>query len=164
MLARAQHRLGDGQALAFVLDGGDGGAGGDLAQQGQVAHVVGGFRDGRARVQAAALDHVGLEGRAALGRGGGRRLFRQLDHLQRAGAMGQTADEAAFLQRRDQAVDAGFGRQVQRFLHLVEGRRNARLPDALMNEHQEFVLFLCEHGGESRTRREPFVMFCKCSG
>ena len=123
-----------------------------------------GLGDGGARVQAAALDHVGLEGRASLGRSGGRRLFRQLHHLQRAGAVGETADEAAFLQRRDQAVDARLGRQVQRLLHLVEGRRNARLPDALMNEHQEFVLFLREHGAESRTRREPLMMFCKCSG
>ena len=79
-------------------------------------------------------------------------------------AVGEAADEAAFLQRRDQAVDARLGRQVQRLLHLVEGRRNARLPDALMNEHQEFVLFLREHGAESRTRREPLMMFCKCSG
>ncbi|MNI49218.1 hypothetical protein D3C73_1038180 [compost metagenome] len=164
MLAGAEHGFRHGQAIALVLDGGDGGAGGDLAQEGQVAHVVGGVGDDGTRIQAAALDDVGLEGGAALGRGGGRRLFRQLHDFQRAGAVGQAADEAALLQRGDQAVDPRLGRQVQRLLHLVEGGRHARLADALMNEHQEFVLFLREHGGESRTRREPFGMFCKCSG
>jgi hypothetical protein len=35
--------------------------------------------------------------------------IRQLDHFDRARPIGQAADEAALLQRRDQAMDAGFG-------------------------------------------------------
>ena len=51
-----------------------------------------------------------------------RRRFRQTQHLQRAGAIGQTANEAALLQRQDQAMNAGFGAQIERFFHFVEGR------------------------------------------
>ena len=56
--------------------------------------------------------------------------FGQLDHLDRARPVGQPADEAALFQRGDQPVNAGLGAQIERVLHLVEGRRNARLPSA----------------------------------
>ena len=51
--------------------------------------------------------------------------FGQPDHLDGARPVGQAADEAALLQRRDQPVDAGFRAQVERILHLVEGGRHA---------------------------------------
>ncbi len=63
--------------------------------------------------------------------------FGQLDHFDRPGPVGQAADEAALLQRRDQPVDAGFGPQIERVLHLVEGGRHARLFQPLVNEAQE---------------------------
>jgi hypothetical protein len=72
-------------------------------------------------------------------------VLRQFHHLQSAGALLQPLDEAALFQRCDQPVDAGLGFQVQRILHLVEGGRNARLPDALMDEHEQFVLLLGQH-------------------
>ena len=59
--------------------------------------------------------------------------------------MGQAADEAALLQRRDQPVDAGFRGQVQRLLHLVERGGDARLLNTFVDEHQQFVLFAREH-------------------
>ncbi len=70
----------------------------------------------------------------------------QLDHLQRTGPVRQPADEAALLQRHDQAVDAGFRLQVERVLHLVEGGRHAALAQALMDEAEQFELFACQHG------------------
>jgi hypothetical protein len=61
------------------------------------------------------------------------------------GAIGQAADEAAFLQRRDQSVDAGLRPQVQSVLHFVEGGRHAGLLDALMDEAEQFELFARQH-------------------
>ncbi len=60
----------------------------------------------------------------------------QLDHLDGARPVGQPADEAALLQRRDQPVDAGLGAQVERILHLVEGGRNAGFLEPLMDKAQ----------------------------
>ena len=77
----------------------------------------------------AALDHPGgVHGGVAA------QAFGQFHDLDRAGAVRQTADEAAFLERRDQPVDAGLGAQVQRLLHLVEGRRHAVALHPFMNE------------------------------
>ena len=126
-----------------MLNGGDGSAGGDLAQQRQIARVVGGHRRGLAN-RCAAFDHVGLEPGPAARRAGGR-LFGQFGHFQRAGAVGEAADEAALLQRCDQPVDARLGGQVQSLLHLVERGRDARLLDPFVDEHQQFVLFAREH-------------------
>ena len=71
--------------------------------------------------------------------------FGQLDHLDGARPVGQAADEAALLQRRDQPVDAGFGAQVERVLHLVEGGRNARFLQPLVDEAQQLELFAGQH-------------------
>jgi hypothetical protein len=60
--------------------------------------------------------------------------------------MGKPAQEAALLKRRDEAVDAGLGRQIERLLHLVERRRDAGFLDPLMDEHEKFVLLTGEHG------------------
>ncbi len=79
----------------------------------------------------------------------GRRLdgrgFRQPQHLDGAGAIGQPLDEAALLQRHDQAMDAGFGAQVERLLHFVEARRHAFGLEPVVDEAQQFALFSGQH-------------------
>ena len=142
VLPGAQHGFGHRHAVAFVLDGVDRRAGGDAAQHRQFAHLAG-RRGGVGHAHA--FHHLGPERGAALGRRGGGGLLRHLDHLQRPGPVRQAAQEAPLLQRRDQAVDAGLGGQVQGFLHLVEGRGDAGLLEPLVDEHQQFVLFAREH-------------------
>ena len=71
--------------------------------------------------------------------------FRQLDHFDGARAIRQTPDEAAFFQRRDQAMNAGFGAQIERILHLVERGRNACFFEALMDKTKEFCLLARQH-------------------
>jgi hypothetical protein len=75
-------------------------------------------------------------------RGGG---FRQFQHFERAGAVRQAANEAALLERHHEAVDAGFGAQVERVLHLVEGGGDAGFLEALVDETQQLALFLGQH-------------------
>ena len=53
-----------------------------------------------------------------------------------AGAVRQPPDEAALLERHDQAVDARLRTQVQGVLHFVERRGHPGLLQALMNEAQ----------------------------
>src|SRR5689334_18208307 len=67
VLAGAQDAFRHRHAVAFLLDRLDGRAGGDLAEDGELAAVVGGGRLGWA-----AVDELGLERSPALGRGGGR--------------------------------------------------------------------------------------------
>ena len=86
---------------------------------------------------------VSLAAEAARGAGG--RLFRQFGHFKSAGAVGEAADEAAFLQGRDQPVNARLGRQIQRLLHLVERGGDAGLLNPFVDEHQQFVLLAREH-------------------
>lgn len=71
--------------------------------------------------------------------------LRQLDDLDRAGAVGQPADEAALFKRGNQPVDARLRAQVQRILHLVEGGRYTGLFQPFIDETQKFVLFAREH-------------------
>ena len=66
--------------------------------------------------------------------------FGQLDHLDGARPIRQAADEAALLERHDQPMNAGFGAQIERVLHLVEGGRHARFLEALMDEPQQLGL------------------------
>ena len=70
---------------------------------------------------------------------------RAADDLEGAGAMRQAADEAALVERRDQPVDAGLGLQVERLLHLVEGRRHACFLHALVDEEQQLFLLCGQH-------------------
>ena len=69
----------------------------------------------------------------------------QLDDLDGARPVGQAADEAALFQRRDQPVDAGFGAQVERVLHFVEGGRHARFGQPLVDEAQKLELLAGQH-------------------
>ncbi len=113
MLARPEQRGGNRQA-ALPFQRLDREAGGDPAVQRDVENIlVGGLWHRRG--------NLGLGG----GRGG-RRLARHrlghAEHLQRAGAIGQAADEVALLERADQAVDARLGLEIERLLHLLERR------------------------------------------
>ncbi len=74
------------------------------------------------------------------------RVFRQSNDFERSGALLEPADEPAFLQRRDQAVNARFGAQIQRVLHFVERGGHAGFPHPLVDEHQKLVLLLGQHG------------------
>ena len=53
--------------------------------------------------------------------------------------------DIALLKRRDQSVDAGFGAQVERILHLVKRRRHSRLLETLVNKPQQLGLLTSEH-------------------
>ncbi len=72
-------------------------------------------------------------------------IIGQLDDLERAGALFHAAQEAALLQRSDQAMNARFRFEVERVLHLVERGRNARFAHPLVDEHQKFVLLAGQH-------------------
>src|SRR5262249_48369129 len=91
-----------------------------------------------------ALDHARGEAARAGTHALAHRLG-QLDDLDGARAIRQPPDEATLLERSDQAVDARFGAQVERVLHLVEGRRHARFLQALMDEAQELELLAGQH-------------------
>ena len=72
-------------------------------------------------------------------------VFRQPHDFERTSPLFHAPEEAALLERRDQPVDARFGAQIERVLHLVKGRRNARFAHTLMDEHEQFVLFARQH-------------------
>ena len=71
--------------------------------------------------------------------------LRKLDDLDGARPVGQAANKAAFFERRNQAVDARLGAQIERVLHLVEGRWNSGLLESLMDKTQELSLLACQH-------------------
>ncbi len=57
-------------------------------------------------------------------------------------------------------MDAGFRRQVERILHLVEGGRNAAFLHPLVDEHQQLMLFSRQHRPvtfESEHRRNDYT-------
>ena len=81
-----------------------------------------------------------------MGWGSRGRLLRKFDDLKSPRAMGEAAQEPAFFKRRDQPVNARLGGQIECILHLIKGRRHAGFLDALMDEHQQFVLFTGQHG------------------
>ena len=94
--------------------------------------------------------------------------FGQAQHLQRTGAVRQPANEAAFLKRRDQPMNAGFGREVERLLHLVEGGRDAALLQPFMDEHQQFMLLARQHRGphdqnQKKQTQNKHYLFQLCS-
>src|SRR5262249_32798239 len=91
-----------------------------------------------------AFDHAGREAAPAPAHAVADR-FGKPHHLDGARPVGQAANEAALFKRGDEAVNAGFGAQVESVLHLVEGRRHARLLQALMDKSQQFQLLPGEH-------------------
>ena len=55
-------------------------------------------------------------------------------------------------------MDAGFGAELQRLLHLLEARREAGLLQMAVDKDQQLVLLARQHGGDSlppRTRNKP---------
>ena len=72
--------------------------------------------------------------------------LRQANDLERPGPVRQAANEAPFLERGDEAMDAGFRLEVERVLHLVEGGRHAGFAQPLVDEAEQFVLFARQHG------------------
>jgi len=129
MLAGAQQGGGDGQA-ALPLHRLDRHAGGDPAVQRYFQHVVGRLQDDGWRFL--------QRRRRALRNGGGD--LGHAHHFERAGTVGEAADEIAFLERADQAMDTGLGLQVQRLLHLLERRGNAGFSQPVVNETEQFML------------------------
>ena len=69
--------------------------------------------------------------------------------------VGRRRMKAALLERRDQPVDAGLGAQVQRLLHLVEGRGDAILLESFVDEVQEIV-FACASACDPLRAACPF--------
>jgi hypothetical protein len=114
--------------------------GGDATHDGQLQRMHRLKRHGTTwRIDLVALDDLGRE---AL-------LFHclgQFDDFDRAGAVGQTADEAALLQRRDQAVDARLRPQFELFLHFVERGGHTVHLHADADEVEQFKLLAGQHG------------------
>src|SRR5215469_9286562 len=59
--------------------------------------------------------------------------------------MRQSTQEAALLEASDQAMDTRLRLQPERLLHLVERWRDAVVVEALVDEHQQLVLFTGQH-------------------
>ena len=156
MIAAADHAAGHRHVAHFVLQSLDRRAGGDTAHQGD---IDGGFspiaitasRCGDPGIRhadvAAPMTAAGALDLAAGGGGtqGLGHIVGKFEHFQRPRPLFHTAQEATLFQGGDQAVDAGFGFQVQRLFHLIEGRRNAGFAHPLVNEHQQLVLFAGQH-------------------
>ena len=96
----------------------DGHASGNAAMQGDLDDVVGRGGHGPGW-NGDARNHVVGRSRGPLA---GIHVLRLAQHLERARAVGQAADEAAFLERRDQPVHAGLALEVERILHFLERR------------------------------------------
>ena len=118
-------------------------AGGDAAVERQAGTsdrpVVG---TGRAILEDRPRSTLGVKRAGPLGR----RVLGQAHHFQRPRAVGQAADEAAFLQPGDQPVDARFGLQPSAsFISSNEGETPV-CAEMLVDEEQQLVLFLRQHG------------------
>ena len=72
-------------------------------------------------------------------------LLGHLDHFERARPVGQAADEAALLERRDQPVHPRFGFEVERILHLLERRRHAGLAEMVVDVAKKLMLLARQH-------------------
>ena len=144
-----------------LVDRLDRNTGSDPAHDGQFDGMHGLDRHGGAERRllrgSATLDHAGGEPTAVP-----REAVGQLHDLNGAGAVREAADKAAFLKRRDQAVDAGFGAEVQRFLHLVERGRDAVALNPFVNEFQQVKLLLGQHG-TTPSSGEYLALFYSCS-
>src|SRR5262252_10648025 len=155
MLPGRKHVGGHVDDVAFGLDRLDRRAGSDAAHDrhryGAPAFIL---RCGPHPAKIA-LDHARCESARTTCADAVRNRLRQFDHLDGAGTIGQPANEAALLERRDQAMDPGFRTQIERVLHLVEGGRHAGLLEALVDEAQQFELFSGQHLAFPPLRRAP---------
>jgi hypothetical protein len=85
-----------------------------------------------------ARDHLGREA-------GPFHRLGQLHDFQRAGPVGEAADEAPFLERGDQPVDPRLRPQIQRILHFVERWRHTIPVHPGLDEVEKFQLLACQH-------------------
>ena len=72
-------------------------------------------------------------------------VLREFDHLDGAGPVRQTANEAALDERCDEPVNAGLGPQIEGVLHFIEGGGHAAFLHAPVDEEQKLFLFFGEH-------------------
>ena len=94
--------------VAAGLDRLDWRAGGDATHDRNGDWPAAVFIGRRTNAAKIALDHAGRESARASRAEAVADRIRQLDHLDGAGPVGQAADEAAFLQGRNQPVDPRF--------------------------------------------------------
>ena len=147
--ARRKHLSGNRDVMIDMADRFDRDPGGDLAHHGQFAgkqlNLVPGdicrLRGGGMR----SVDHAGRES----GGWGTAHGFGQFHDLDGACPMREAADEAALFKGGDQTVNAGFGAQIQRILHLVKAGRDAIALHACVDEFQQVELFPGQHDGPS---------------
>ncbi len=165
MLAAApEQAAGDRDGRVLIAQRLDRRAGGDAAIERQVGRSgIGGDRRARKGGGEIATNDGRRKPAALAGRRCGA-FARQLYDLQRAGAVRQSADEAALLEPADQAMDARFRAQPQRVLHLVEGRRDAGSSQPLIDEHQQLVLLSGQHqcllpGGKPGNKPKTVALF-----
>ena len=125
----------------------DRGAGGDLAVERKLQRAARlgrhhGAGQGRREVAADDIEAGAplLARTRRLSGGLGGLILRQAHDIEGPRPVRQALDEAALLEARDQAVDAGLGLEPQGFLHLVEGRGNAGFAQLFLDEFQEFPL------------------------
>src|SRR5713101_5916864 len=152
VLSGTEHVRRHGDGVTAGLQRLDRRAGGDAAHDrhgNRTVVIIFGADAAAADPAEGAFNDAGREAAAAVAIIATPRKFGKLDDFDGAGAIGQAANEAALLQRGDEAVDAGLRAQIQRVLHLVEGRRNAGLLEAFADEPQEFILFAREHLDQS---------------
>ncbi len=148
VLARAEQGGGHRQHR-LALERLDRHTGGDAAMQRNLDDIVGRLARGcgfHQRCQSpAAQSRIAV--RRSAGRCLGRDILGLLEHFESARAVGQAADEAALLERRDQPVHSRFRLEIKRFLHFLERRRDAGCFQPLLNEADQFVLLAREHAG-----------------
>ncbi len=147
MFARAEHIRRNADGMATRLQRFDRRTCRDAAhdghRDGMVAIIIRRHAAAAANLSERALDDARREAAPAAAAGGCE--FGQLDHFDCAGAVGEAANEAAFFQRGNEAVNAGLRAQVEGVLHLIEGGRYAQLLQPFTDEPQKFVLFARQH-------------------
>ena len=146
MLAAAEKFRRHGEGVESRLDRRDRGTGGDAAHERHHDRaLIPGVARGRMGPDAAEIAGDDARREPLHPRRGDCRRLRESQHLDRASAIGEPANEAALLERHDETMNSGLRPQIERVLHFVEGRRHARLLEALMDETQELALFLGQH-------------------
>src|SRR5688572_10808434 len=93
-----------------------------------------------------ALDDIGAEARPLGGREAGAMRIGKLHDFEGAGPIGHAPQEAALLERQDQAMDAGLGLEIEGFLHLLERGGHSVLLQSFIDEEEQFKLFARQHG------------------
>src|SRR6185312_7496220 len=147
MFAGAEHvrRHADGMAAGLqCLDRRTGGDAAHYRYRNRMVAVILGTHGGAAHPAKRALDHARGEAATAVAIAVPRQLG-ELDDFNGAGAIGQPANEAALLERGDEAMNPGLRTQIQRVLHLVEGGRDTGFLQPFIDETEKFVLFAREH-------------------